>query len=83
MSGQWNLGNCGRLGLRLGREAHKILHLLKERGDGNKVDLREMGLMMGDSRRWVYSEDGRVLELAEDSAEWRGFVLAALNLRIL
>jgi hypothetical protein len=46
--------------------------LLKERGDGNKMDLREMGLMMGDCRRWVYCEDGRVLELAEDSAEWRG-----------
>jgi hypothetical protein len=35
--------------------------LLKERGDGNKVDLREMGLMMGDNCRWVYNEDGRVL----------------------
>jgi hypothetical protein len=34
------------------------------------MDFREIGLMMGNSRRWVYCED--VLELAEDSAEWRG-----------
>lgn len=76
LSGQWNLGNCGRLGLGQGREAHKILMgqffdkcLLEELGDG---DERKMGLMMGDNRRWVYSEDGRVLELAEDIADWRG-----------
>jgi hypothetical protein len=38
----------------------------------SKMDLREMGC-----------EDGRWMELAQDRVQWRAFVLAVLNLRVL
>jgi uncharacterized protein with HEPN domain len=40
--------------------------------DNIKMDLREIGC-----------EDGRWMELAQDRVQWRAFVLAVLNLRVL
>jgi hypothetical protein len=37
-----------------------------------KMDIREIGC-----------EDGRWVELVQDRVQWRGFVLAVLNLRVL